>query len=82
MMLFRAGTLVLPCAVLLLLFQSGIYAAESGLPDLGEPLHLAAADTDGNSGEGAQSEQCLAMENKLRLVDIYTAPAMFISKPY
>ena len=59
-MLFLTKKLVLPCAALFMLIQPCVHAAESGLPDLGEPLQLAAADTNGDAGGGPQSEQCLA----------------------
>ena len=59
-MLFLTKKLMLPGAALFMLTQTCVHAAESGLPDLGEPLQLAAADTNGDAGGGPQSEQCLA----------------------
>lgn len=47
-------------AALLTLFVPYVHAAESDLPDLGEPLQLAQADTDTAAGDESQSEQCLA----------------------
>ena len=55
-----AKTSVLLGAAVLTLFMSYIHAAESDLPDLGEPLQQAEADTDTATGDGPQSEQCLA----------------------
>jgi hypothetical protein len=51
---------VLLGAALLTLYLPSIHAVETDLPDLGEPLFLAQADSDTAAGEEHKSEQCLA----------------------
>ena len=59
MSLIEKAPLLLVAAWMTLNLPS-IHAAEPGLPDLGEPLYLAQAETDNAAGEEPQSEQCLA----------------------